>query len=590
MAGYRGRILRINLSAARWSVSEIKEADKASYLGGRGLAARILFDEVPPGADPFGPDNRLIIFTGPLTGSLIPFTAKHAVVTKSPLTGGYTRSISSGFFPPELKFAGYDGIVISGQAAGPVYVLVTGQDIEIRDATSLWGLTIPETEREIRKELGYRPVRIASIGPAGEKRVRFASIVNDTYRFAGRGGSGAVMGPKNLKAIVISGGDPVSINDPALFETTMARAYRAIVSHPGYINRLRYGAMETVPLVYGYGIASVRHFSNRRFDRLSTFDPQIMAERFIVEDGSCFACPHKCLKHTALKDGPWAGTLAEGPKYETLCMFGPNCDNDDLSAIVKANEICASYGMDSASAGNVIAFAMECAEKGILGAKETGGIPVRFGSGESVVRITEAIARREGLGDLLAEGVRRAAAALGKGAEALAMHVKGQEIASFEPRGYPAMGLAYATSNRGACHMGPPFRLDPWWARKEPDSPERWAFSGKAAVVIETQNLYAILDSLMFCSFSRYGFNPDFYMTFLRSVTGLGYSWEEANRIADRIYSLERRFNLREGFTARDDMLPQRFLEGPQGLPLKEMLAEYYALRGWNAMGEPPNE
>lgn len=584
--GYKDRILRVDLTTGNYSVSQIKTSDKESYLGGRGLAARILFDELTVGVDPLGSENKLLIFTGPLTGTLIPFTAKHAVITKSPLTGGYTRSISGGFFSPELKFAGYDGLIISGRAASPVYLWINDDKVEIRDAKTIWGLTVPETETNIKKELGNLPVRIASIGPAGEKLVRFASIINDTYRVAGRGGAGAVMGSKNLKAIAVLGQHPVTIADPQLLDLTLSRAYEAIVTHPGYVNRLRYGALETVPLVYRYGIGSVRHYSNKPFAKLANFNPRIIAEKFIVEDQSCFACPHKCLKYTALKEGPWTGTMAEGPKYETVCMFGPNCDNDDLTAIIKANEICASYGMDSASTGNVIAFAMECTEKGILGIQKP---PIRFGSGESVVHLTKSIATRQGIGDLLAEGVKRASQTLGRGAESLAMHVKGQEMGSFDPRGYPAMGLAYATSNRGACHMGPPFRCDPWWGRKDPDSAERWATSGKAGVVIQTQNLYVLLDSLMFCSFSRYGLNPDFYTGFLEAVTGLHITWEGANSIAGRIYSLERAFNLREGFTANDDLLPLRFTEGPQALPLKEMLAEYYVMRGWNEKGVPLN-
>jgi aldehyde:ferredoxin oxidoreductase len=588
-AGYADRVLHIDLTTGKQWVLPIAGADRESSLGGRGMAARILTDEVPAGCDPLGPENRLIFFTGPLTGTRIPFTAKHVVVTKSPLTGGYTRSITGGYFSPELKFAGYDGVVISGRAERPVYLFITDEKVEIREAAALWGLTIPATESRIKEELGNPAVRVASIGPAGEKMVRFACIINDTYRVAGRGGTGAVMGSKNLKAIAVSGRRQVKIADPELLEKTLRRGYEAIVSHPGYVNRLRYGAMETVPLVYNYGVAAVRHYSDRPFDRIESFSPEQIAAEFVVEDQSCFACPHKCLKYTAIKDGPWAGTKAEGPKYETLCMFGPNCDNINISAIVKANEICASYGMDTSSTGNVIAFAMECAERGILSGRDMEGVSLKFGSGECIVALARLIATRQGLGDLLAEGVKRAAAALGKKAETLAMHVKGQELGSFEPRGYPAMGLAYATSNRGACHMGPPFRYDPWWQRKEPDSPERWATTGKAGVVILAQNHYALLDSLMFCSFSRYGFDSDFYLTFLRAVTGLELTASGADGIAKRIYALERAFNLREGFTARDDMLPQRFLEGPHALPLKEMLAEYYALRGWDEAGVPPD-
>lgn len=585
--GYQEKILRVDLSTCSVGVSELNYNDAELYIGGRGLAAKILYDEVPAGTDPLGPDNKLIFMTGPLTGTRIPFTAKHVVVSKSPLTGAYTRSISGGFFSPELKFAAYDGLVISGRALHPVYLLIDNGRVEIRDASALWGKTIPVTEALIKQELNNPQLRIASIGPAGEKMVRFASIVNDTYRFAGRGGAGAVMGSKSLKAIAVTGNQPIKIGDPGLLEETMIQAYDDVLKHPTFTSRLRNGAMETVALVYRYGIASVRNFADQASTDWVNFDPHTTVEKYVVQEESCFACPHKCLKHTVIKSGPWAGAMAEGPKYETLCMFGANCENNDVASIIKANEICASYGIDSVSAGNVVAFAMECAEKGIISAELGDGHSLRFGSGESIVYLLELIANRQGLGDVLAEGVKRASESLGDGSQEFAMHVKGQEMGSFDPRGYPAMGLAYATSNRGACHMGPPFRLDPWWAEKNPNSTERWATTGKADVVVKVQNLYALLDSFMYCSFSRGGFNPHYYLTFFRAVTGRELSWEQADQIASNIYSLERSFNLREGLSAQDDMLPQRFLEGSHGLPMKDMLAEYYTRRGWNEAGVP---
>lgn len=584
--GYAGRILRVDLTTGDVRTTPTDAYDLQTFLGGRGVAAKILFEEMAPGVDPLGPDNRLIFFTGPLTGTRIPFSAKHVVVTKSPLTGGYTRSISGGYFSPELKFAGYDGLVVTGKADTHVYLFIDDEKVELRDARALWGLSIPKTEDRIRGELGGPPVRIACIGPAGENLIQFASIVNDTYRFAGRGGNGAVMGAKNLKAVAVRGRHHVQAADPNLLERTQVRAYESIVAHPGFVSRLRSGAMETVPIVYRYGFGSVKYFSGEKFD-LTALNPHAMTDGFVVEEGSCFACPHRCLKHTAIKEGPWAGAFAEGPKYETICMFGPNCGNTDLSAIVKANEICASNGMDSASAGNLVAFTMACAEKGIITPHDTGGVPVAFGDGAAVVHLLESIVRREGIGDLLAEGVQRAAAKLGPEAQELAMHIKGQEMASFDPRGYPAMGLAYATSNRGADHMGPPFRLDQWWAERKPDSPDRLATKGKADVVVRVQNWYALLDSMMFCSFSRYGLTPELYQAFFEAVTGQRMSWDQANALANGIYSLERRFNLREGFTAADDLLPRKFVDGPDGVPIQDMVAEYYAVRGWDSRGVP---
>ncbi|MEW6106810.1 MAG: aldehyde ferredoxin oxidoreductase family protein [Bacillota bacterium] len=589
LGGYTGKVLRVDLTTGQCRVCPIPTEDMLTYIGGRGLAAKFLYDEVRPGTEPFSPENRLCIFTGPLTGTRIPFTAKYAVATKSPLTGGFTRSISGGYFPVELKLAGYDGLIISGRAEHPVYLWLRNEEVEIRDARSLWGLTVTETEKRIREELGSSAVRVATIGPAGEKLVRFASVMNDSFEAAARGGPGAVMGSKNLKAIAVLGRKPVPVADPGLLEETMSRAYGAIVSHPGYVSRLRAGVMETVPLVYRYNMASVRHYSAKPFSRLEAFEPRSLVERFVTEENSCFGCPHKCLKQTAVREGLWAGCATQGPKYETICMFGPNCDNDDMASIIKANEICTDYGLDTASAGNVVAFAMEFAERGLLTPEDFRGVPVGFGSGESLVHLLYSIVTRQGLGDLLAEGVLRASSALGRDARQLAMHVKGQEMGSFDPRGYPAMGLAYATSNRGACHMGPPFRLDQWWVHKKPDDAGRWATVGKARVVVDVQNLYVLLDSMLFCSFSRYGFDPDLYMTCLKAVTGWDLSWEHANELANAIYSLERSFNVREGFSAAHDTLPERFLQGDRGIPLEPMLREYYQLRGWDEKGAPKN-
>jgi len=580
--GYTGKLLRIDLSKKEIITESLDEKLLEKYLGGRGLGARLIFEELAPKIDALSPENKLYILTGPLQGTLTPFTPKCVVVSKSPLTGTFTRALCGGHFIQDLKYAGYDGIVIEGKAEKPVYIWIDDTKVTLKDATHLWGKTTGQTERMIKKEIGDDTVKVASIGPGGERCVRFASIISSS-RAAARGGCGAVMGSKNLKAIAIRGKGEVKVANLDLFKKILEEAYLSIKADPAAPFRIKYGTTGTVAIAHKMGIMPVRNYSTGVFEGIENIKAESMRERIVIHDESCFACPLPCGKLSLIREGPYAGTSLEGPQYETIGLLGSNCGIDNIETIAKANQLCNELGIDTISTGNVIAFAMECYERGLITKEDTDGIELKFGSGKALVELVKKIGKREGFGDRLAEGVKRLSTHIGGGSDDFAMHVKGQELASFEPRSIVGMGLLFATANTGANHsLGPTFRQE----MENPLSPQ-----GKAEILVAAQNDYCLMDSMIFCSFSRYGLDMKFRFKFFSAVTGFNIGGVAAAEIANRIYTLERAFNVREGFTRSDDSLPPRSLnepipEGPSKgnvVPLKEMLDEYYRLRGWDS-------
>lgn len=589
--GYAGTVLRVDLTKNKIFKENLNETLVGMYVGGRGIGASLLFDEVSAGIDPFSPDNKLIVMTGPLTGTRTPFTSKYVVVTKSPLTGGFARSVSGGHFGPELKLAGYDGLVIQGAAEKPTYISIEDDIVEIKHADHLWGRGTRETEDSIKEELGDPSIRVACIGLGGERLVRVACIVNDLWRVAGRCGCGAVMGSKNLKAIAVRGSSSVTIADSDEYEKTLEQALESIKSDSSAKSRSLWGTPETLEVANFHGFLPTRNFQTGCFESLDKIDAQAMREKMVVHDESCYACPLTCAKICIIRDGCYDGTLTAGPQFESLAMLGSDCGNANLESIVIANMLCNDLGIDAISVGNIIGFAMECWEKGLIVKKETNGIDLRWGNSEAIVKLVEQIGKREGIGNILAEGVLRASETIGKGSEYFAMHVKGLEAAAYDPRGLWSMALSYATSNAGAhASYGTPWRADVL------DQKGRFSVKGKAAIVKAQQDTYALFETGIFCSFSRYGLNMDYYSRFLSAVTGLDLSKERLAEIGERIYNLERIFNVREGFTRKMDTLPRRFLEEPiptgpcKGIVvanLNEMLDDYYVLRGWTVEGLP---
>jgi len=585
--GITGRLIRINLTDQKISKEALDPQLFVDFLGARGLGARLLYEELEPKIDPLSYKNKLIFMTGPLEGTLAPGANKATVSFKSPLTETYSVSNCGGHFAVEMKFAGYDGIIIEGRSETPVYILINDDDVEIKDASHLWGKLTHETDKAIREELNDRDLEIACIGPAGESLVRFACIQADYHREFGRGGAGAVMGAKNLKAIVVKGTGYVEVENPKMLEEITKKVYKTLAESPKAQVRRMYGTPEMVKIINALGFWPTMNFSKGVFEEANKLEGPTMRDKVVIADRSCFSCPVACGKISYVKEGLYAGTVIEGPEYETMGLLGPNCGIGDIDAIIKATSICDLYGMDTISTGNAVGFAMECYEKGIIDKNDTGGIELKFGNISAYIQMVNKIAKREGIGNLLGEGVRRASKSLG--AEDFAMHVKGLELPAYDPRGVKGLALNYATAPRGGCHMkgitvGP-----------EIAEGNRLVTKGKAKLVKETQEVMAILDSLAVCSTMRFALDINDILKLFSAVTGLEIEKDSGMRIGERILNIERLFNIREGFGKRDDTLPKRFLSEPmpdgpgkgETVELPQMLDEYYELMGWDKEGKP---
>ncbi len=600
--GYTGKMLDVDLSSGNIKEVSTGEDDAKRFIGGKGLGAKILYDTLDKGVDPLGDENIIIFITGPLTGTSMPTSGRFTVVTKSPLTGLFLDSHVGGYFGPELKFAGYDAIIIRGRSEKPVYLSVFKGDIEIKDAKHLWGKTTSETTHIIRRELGDEKVRVAEIGPAGEKLVRYAMINIDTYDQkerggqAGRGGAGAVMGSKNLKAIAIK-----ADRDKKTFEYADAEGFRSItknafkkVNENEFIKTKRrvYGTPVWIKPMSDLGILPTRNFQTGTFEYAEHISGERMRETIVVGDKSCYSCPILCGKHSVIKKGKYKGIELEGPEYELLALLGSNCYIGALDAVSKASFLVDDLGLDGISTGNVIGFAMECYERGLLTKEEVGELD--FGREEPYIDLIKKIAYREGIGDLFAEGVKRAAEEIGGNAEDFAMHVKGMEFPGYDPRGSFGMALAYATSDRGACHQRA------WTVRAEIEGVlgKRFSIEGRASFVKEVQDERAVAYSLVVCDFAPLDVSD--FVDMLNTATGFKYTPKNYLLAGERIWNLIRLFNVREGVTRKDDNLPKRIFEpmkggATDGIKLTEkmfndMLDEYYELRGWDSNGIPTDE
>ena len=595
MKGVCGRLLEIDLSSGKTKDYTISDDWVQKYIGGRGLGARLIFDMLPAGTQPLSPQNILFFLTGPLTGTKVPGSSKFVVITKSPLTQGWCDSYSSGKLPGELKKLGYDGLIIRGKANHPCYLRIDDSGVHIREADSIWGKDSFETDRILKEIEGDPAAGVTSIGPAGEKLCRFASINSELYRQAGRGGVGAVMGSKNLKAIMIRSKGKVQQHDRKKLAELNKKNYEQSRKSEVAKARMKYGTPLTLNITHTGGILPTKNFQFGTWEKaLNKIDAEGVYQSTISRK-ACISCFTPCSMVTKADGGKYRGSVIEGPEYETLAMFGSNLLIDALPEIIQANILCDKWGLDTISAGNVIGFTMECFEKGLISTAQTGGLDIRFGDGEASLAAIEMIAMRRGFGDVLAEGVRKIAAVVGNDSERFAMHVKGMEFPGYEPRGAFGAALSYAVSPRGACHRRA------WPPLKEilGDYPPYTA-QGKAEMVKEIYNENCILHSLLVCDFQS-KFIPlsmADYAEYFQAVTGEDISEKEFPAIAERIETLIRMFNLREGLTRKDDTLPYRTLHEP--LPdgpakgqcigeenLNRMIDEFYASRGWDSAGVP---
>ena len=598
MNGWIGKVLRVNLTRGDYKIESLHPALARDFIGGRGLASKILCDEVDPAVDPLGPENKLIFAAGPLTGTGAISGCTCAVVTKSPLTGAIACSMSGGHFGSELKFAGYDAIVLEGKSAEPVYLSVADSNVEIVSAQQLWGLTTGETEDLMKSRMNdqwkARETHIASIGPAGEKLVKFASIVSDKYWAAARSGVGAVMGSKNLKAIAISGTGGIPLADGPGFMQIIPGIIDEIKAAPLTSQALPdLGTAFLVDIMNQSGVLATRNFQSGSFAGAEKISGQAMASNIAVSNRGCFSCPIACRRMSRVA-GPRFQGSGQGPEYEALAALGPCCGIGDLAAIARASYLCTELGLDPISAGVVIACAMELHENGILTKREVG-VRLDFGHAGAVIEMLQLIAQRQGFGDLLAEGAYRLAERYGHGE--FFIGVKGQEAPPYDPRGIQGLGLHYATSNSGACHDNGYTVLDEILGVRQEIDP--LATDGKAPLVKLVQDVTAVLDSCGLCFLVLMGGVWVMHIfAMVECVTGAGYSEDSLLLAGERVYNLERLFNLRAGFGAEDDTLPARMLDQPmpdgpaqgQVCQLGQMLPRYYELRGWDAKGVPTPE
>ncbi|OGO38471.1 MAG: hypothetical protein A2147_03405 [Chloroflexi bacterium RBG_16_57_8] len=597
MPGYNGKVLRVNLSDNSVTSEQLDAKFCRKYLGGAGFITYYLWKELAAGVDPLGPDNKLIFAVGPLTGTTLPGSGRNCIGAKSPLTGGYAKSEVGEFWGAELRRAGFDAVIVEGKAEKPVYLWINDGEASIRDAGALWGQNTKETLEAIRSELNDKNIRVAGIGPAGEKMVRFACIMNGLFDAAGRGGLGAVMGSKNLKAVAVRGHKM-----PELAKPDGLKAIRDWMLANMHLTRnfSEFGTGEAMPGFEASGNLPVRNFRDGLFPSVRQIDARTIKETMRVGMDACFGCPVRCKKIVEVKEGPYRVDPAYGgPEYETLAALGSNCGVDDLKAVSLGNQLCGAYSLDTISVGAVIGFAMECFEKGILTKADTGGLDLRFGNTEAMLKAIEMIARREGIGDLLAEGAMRAAKKIGKGSEELAMHVKGLEPGMHEPRVKPGLGLGFMVNPHGADHC---CNLhDPGFA-VEGGLGEMKSFGITEAVpaddigprkvnLFRMQQLKRIInDSAVNCIFLPYSVQQ--MADAIAAATGWDTGVVEQLRVAERVLTMARMFNLREGFTDEDDKLPQRFFQPKtDGVlsnkpldPAKFARAKsyYYTLMGWD--------
>ncbi|MEW6666437.1 MAG: aldehyde ferredoxin oxidoreductase family protein [Thermodesulfobacteriota bacterium] len=594
MKGYKGKLLHIDLDAETSRVIPLHEELIRKYLGGRGFGAKLYWDLISPEARPLSPENVFLVLTGPLSGTMVPCACKHLIVTKSPATGGWLESYSSGRIAAELKFAGYDGLLVTGRAKGPSFVVIEDDKVSFPSAERFWGRGAFEAETYL-KETMHPDCGCLTIGQAGENLLPFACAGSEYFRKAGRGGAGAVLGSKNVKGIAVKGSGGIACADVPGVHALVHRHYRLYQKSPVAKIRHQFGTPLTLNITNAAGMLPTRNFSRGQFDRaIGTIDKDGVAKATIAHR-ACYGCPMACSKITLVKEGLFAGTRLEGPEYETLGMLGSNLEIDYLPAIMKANYLCDDMGMDTVSAGGIIGFVMECYERGLLNDSDTGGLKLHFGNYTAVLDLLELMARKKGFGAFCSQGVRDMARALGPEAEAFAMHSKGLEFPAYDPRAGWGTAVTYSMTPRGGCHRRA------WPPVKEVlGGVEPFTTEGKAKMVMDLMDENSVLHSLIVCDFfgKMISLETRDWIECLGLVTGREFTETDLAESAAATETLIRRINVREGLTSREDRVPDRILREalpsgpPQGKVIGEenflkMRSEYYSLRGWDEEGVP---
>lgn len=603
MFGYNGKVLRVDLTERRITVEPLDETVVRDYAGGVGVAARILYDETGPGTDPLSAENRLIAMTGPFAGTGVPTSGRHHLVARSPLTGIFGEANVGGSWAVHVKKAGFDGVIIQGRADRPVYLWIHDGQAEIRDASPVWGKDSYAAAAWVKEQTAAEAT-VAVIGQAGERMAGIASIphIGTVVRAAARTGLGAVMGSKNLKAMAVYGRGEIAMANPEGLKASIKNLLPHIKG--GTENFGKYGTAGGVDNYEKMGNFPLRNWRQARWPGAAKISGVAMHDTILSGRKACMNCPIACGRHIKVTEGPYGAMDCAGPEYETIGTMGGLCLVDDLQAIAKANDLCNRYGIDTISAGGIVAFAMEAFEKGILTKGDTDGVELTWGSGPALVAMIEKMGRGEGIGRLMGEGSRKMAESLGRNAVEFAIHVKGLEPSAHDPRKFFSQALSYATAARGACHNASwshPYELSTWMAELGIMEPQdALQIEGKAAFTAVLQDFMTVMDALVICRFSQVGkaVNVTNQLEWLNLITDRNIDTAELKTIGERIFNLKRLYNTRLGVSRKDDFLPYRFLtleRSAEGLktglpPLGKLLADYYAVRGWSEEGIPTTE
>jgi aldehyde:ferredoxin oxidoreductase len=594
--GYAGRLLYVDLTTGKTKTEKLPQDVAKKFIGGIGLGMYLWLSNSKAHVDALNPENPLVLAVGPLSGTMFPTGGNgHAFISKSPVTGGVGEAVSHGTFGTEFKRAGYDAIILVGKASKPVYLWIDDDTVQVRDASNLWGKSPGETEDAIKNQVGDLYVRVASIGLAGEKQSKLANIINDKTRAAGRTGLGAVMGSKNLKAIAVRGTYDVAVAKPAEF-MSLVEEYHERMKGPAAQKYRTLGSTENLIINNNLTCLPTRNFNNAHFENADKISSEVLNEHFIAKIIACNSCAMRCEHEAIIREGFYTGTMAR-MEYDNLWAFGPNCGVDQLNFIIKAAERCNYYGLDAQSTGVVISFVMDCYEKGILSREDLGGIDAYFGNANVLITLIDRIAKREGIGDVLADGVRAAAEKIGKNSARLAQHIKGLEATGYDLRCLKTTALAAAVSFRGADYnrsgavsvdlLGKVDRLA--------------AEKGRGKIVKDLEDLYNLIDSFIVCKNAKGTFYSEFadLAKVYSIVTGFEVTADDMVATGERIQNLAKIINTREGLTRKDDTLPWKVMnlpiedDGPaKGLvvtaaELKLLLDDYYDARGWNERGLP---
>lgn len=597
---YPGNLLRVNLTDKSFRKEKVDQEVLRSFIGGRGLGAYLLYREVDERVAPLSFENKLIFTTGPLVGTISPCSGRFCVSTKSPETGVYLFSLCSGRFGQIMRKCGYDVLIVEGKSSHPVYLYIDEEKVVMEDANFLWGLDTEKTEQELHRILsGGKRLSVACIGPAGEKMLRISCIISER-RAAGRGGAGAVMGSKNLKAVVVaSEKGQVAVYDEIAFKKIVKKT-RQLIENNSFLTEgiSTFGTSVSVNLTSSFGVFPVRNWQKGNLEGIDAISPQAMKKNFTLKDKACPNCPVACSKITAVSSGFFSGAKTEGPEYETVYAFGGACENISMESIIYADMFCDKMGIDTIAGGVSIAFAMESFEKGTLTLKDTDKLELCFGNYKVIPQILEKMVKKEGPGALLCDGVKEAAAKIGQGTERFAMHAKGMELGGYDPRGIKAQALVLACGPRGGCHHAGGYVIA---AELTSGRYDRMQAQGKGPLVRQARDLRAVMDSAIYCAFLASAFGLDVASELLSASVGWDVDEKELIYAGERVSNLERLYNVREGLRREDDTLPLRLLQealpdGPSrgeilGKDFSLMLDEFYSVCGWGVhTGIPSRE